>query len=81
MKPSCSDFQNLNCYSALKNELVVLQDECDETAFKAHQLKGVIDRMRALDADFDQMISRLSSIHGIWNMVGVHLLLIPYLMI
>ena len=58
-----------------------LQDECDEAVFKVHQLKEVLDKMRALDADFDQMISRLSSIHGIWNMVGVHLLPIPYLMI
>jgi len=66
---------------ALKNELVALQDERDETAIKAHQLKEVLDKMRALDADVDQMISTLSSIHGIWNMVGVHLLPIPHLMI
>jgi len=58
-----------------------LQDERDETVFKAHQLKEVLDKMRALDVDFDQMISRLSSIHGIWNTVGVHLLPMVYPMI
>lgn len=60
---------------------MAVREEREETAFKAHQLKEVLDKMRALDTDFDQMISRLSSMHGIWNMVGVHLLPIPYLMI
>lgn len=58
---------------AKTNELVALQEEQDAILFKDHQLKEVLDKMCALDMDFDQMISRLSSIQGIWNMVGVYL--------
>lgn len=54
------------------NELVALQDEHEAIVFKSHQLKEVIHQMCALNTDFDQVISRLSSIQGIWNMVGVH---------
>jgi len=68
-------------YPAKMDDLAALQDEHETAVFKAEQLKEVLDKMRALDTDFDQMILRLSTIQGIWNMVGIRLFPIPYLLI
>jgi hypothetical protein len=51
------------------DDLVALQDEHEAAVFKAEQLKEILDKMRAIDTDFDQTISRLSTIQGIWNML------------
>jgi len=51
------------------DDLVALQDEHEAAVFKAEQLKEILDKMHAIDTDFDQTISRLSTIQGIWNML------------
>jgi len=65
---------------AKMNELAALQEEHEATVFKDHQLEEVLSQICALDTDFDQMISRLSSIQGIWNMLVTDAQRLKYLL-